>query len=75
MAGLISNKNTINTVKILVSYLGNLHENWEESRSTDCNRKGFAEGSRKSRKLNTNKTAPSYPQALNLEEMDFLSGD
>lgn len=48
MAGLISNKNTINTVIILVSYLGNLYENWGESRSTDCNRKGFAEGSRKS---------------------------
>lgn len=48
MAGLISKKNTINTVKILVSYLGNLYENCEESRSTGCKRKGLAEGSRKS---------------------------
>lgn len=71
MAGLISNKNTINTVKTLGSYLGNLHEIWEESRSTGCKKKGLAEDSRKSCKFNANKIAPSYPQASKLEEMDF----
>lgn len=71
MAGLISNKNTMDTVKILWLYLGNLHEIWEESRSKGCKKKGLAKGSRKSCKYNVNKIAPNYPQASKLEEMDF----
>lgn len=47
MDELISNNNTINTVKILWLYLGNLQEIWEESKSKDCKKKGLAKGRRK----------------------------
>lgn len=59
MAELISKKNSINTVKILWLYLGNLQEIWEESRSKGCKKKGLEKGSRKSCKLNVNKITPT----------------
>lgn len=76
MAELKTNKNTINTVKILWLYLGNIQEIWEERRSKGCKKKGLAKGSRKSCKFNVKKKNSSQlPTGIKAGRDGFLSGD